>query len=48
MDKPKSSHPEAPNPGDEVMYVDVSKMNSKQFSEQKQKLENLYNDSSSE
>tara|TARA_R100000455_G_scaffold320_1_gene109 strand:+ start:965 stop:1213 length:249 start_codon:yes stop_codon:yes gene_type:complete len=48
MNKPKSSHPEAPNPGDEVMYVDVSKMNSKQFSEQKQKLENLYNDLSSE
>ena len=30
--KPKSRHPEAPNPGDEVMYVDLSK----------ERLENLY------
>ena len=42
MDKPKPRHPEAPAPGDEVMYVDVSKMNNKQFSEQKEKLEKLY------
>ena len=33
--KPKPRHPEAPEPGDEVMYVDVSKMNSKQFNEEK-------------
>ena len=24
MNKPKPRHPEAPNPGDEVMYVDLS------------------------
>ena len=30
--KPKPRHPEAPNPGDEVMYVDLSK----------ERLENLY------
>ena len=33
MDKPKPRHPEAPAPGDEVMYVDLSK----------EKLERLYN-----
>ena len=38
----KRKHPEAPEPGDEVMYVDVSKMNSKQFNDTKQKLEDLY------
>ena len=44
MNEPiKRKHPEAPKPGDEVMYVDVSKMNGKQFSETKQKLEDLYN-----
>ena len=32
MNKPKPRHPEAPNPGDEVMYVDLSK----------ERLENLY------
>ena len=32
--KPKPRHPEAPDPGDEVMYVDLSR----------EKLENLYND----
>ena len=32
MDKPKSRHPEAPDPGDEVMYVDLSR----------DKLEDLY------
>ena len=43
MDEPpKPRHPEAPTPGDEVMYVDVSNMNSKQFADQKKKLENLY------
>lgn len=40
--KPKPRHPEAPSPGDEVMYVDVSDMNSKQFADQKNKLEDLY------
>ncbi len=40
--KPKPRHPEAPDPGDEVMYVDVSKMNSQQFKDEKQKLEDLY------
>ena len=25
MDKPKRRHPEAPAPGDEVMYVDLSR-----------------------
>ncbi len=39
----KQKHPEAPEPGEEVMYVDVSGMNSKQFSDQKQKLEDLFN-----
>ena len=34
MDEPpKRRHPEAPEPGDEVMYVDLSR----------DKLENLYN-----
>ena len=43
MDEPpKPKHPEAPAPGDEVMYVDVSDMNSKQFADQKNKLEDLY------
>ncbi len=43
MNEPiKRKHPEAPDPGEEVMYVDVSDMNSKQFSDQKQKLEDLY------
>ena len=42
MDKPKPRHPEAPAPGDEVMYVDVSRMNPQQFKDKKQKLEDLY------
>ena len=33
MDKPKSRHPEAPEPGDEVLYVDFSR----------EQLEDLYN-----
>ena len=37
-----TKHPEAPLPGEEVMYVDVSRMNSKQFADQKQKLEKLF------
>ena len=43
MDKPiKRKHPEAPEPGEEVMYVDVSQMNSQQFNDTKQSLEDLY------
>jgi hypothetical protein len=33
MNKPKPRHPEAPAPGDEVMYVDLSR----------ERLESLYN-----
>ena len=36
MDQPKPRHPEAPAPGDEVMYVDLSR----------EKLEGLYNQDS--
>ena len=32
MDQPKPRHPEAPDPGDEVMYVDLTR----------EKLESLY------
>ena len=41
--KPEPRHPEAPAPGEEVMYVDVSEMNSKEFQSEKQRLEDLYN-----
>ena len=41
---PRFSHPEAPQPGDEVMYVDVSSLNGDDFNKQKQALEDLYND----
>ena len=34
MNKPKQRHPEAPAPGDEVMYVDLSR----------EKLEKLYDE----
>jgi hypothetical protein len=37
-------HPEAPEPGEEVMYVDVSRMNTEDYKSQKQALEDLYND----
>ena len=37
MNKPKPRHPEAPAPGDEVMYVDLTK----------DKLERLYNQDNS-
>ena len=37
-------HPEAPQVGDEVMYVDVSGLNTKDFNEHKQALEDLFND----
>ena len=40
----RRKHPEEPSEGEEVMYVDVSGMNSDEFSNQKQKLENLYKD----
>lgn len=43
MKRPRR-HPEAPQPGEEVMYVDVSDMNSKDFQTTKDKLEHLYND----
>jgi|TARA_R100000027_G_scaffold36719_1_gene26978 hypothetical protein len=39
---PKPKHPEEPEPGTEVMYVDVSMMNSQQFADQKSKLEKLF------
>jgi len=44
MNKPIKTkrHPEAPEPGEEVMYVDVSDMNSKQFANQKEALEKLF------
>jgi len=46
MDKPIKTkrHPEAPEPGEEVMYVDVSGMNSEQFANQKEALEKLFNE----
>ena len=45
MNEPiKRKHPEAPKPGEEVMYVDVSEMNAQQFKDEKQRLEDLYND----
>ena len=45
MNKPPTPrHPEAPEPGTEVMYVDVSSMNSDDFNKTKQSLEDLYND----
>ena len=34
MDKPKPRHPEAPAPGEEVMYVDMTR----------ERLEDLYNE----
>ena len=43
MDKPKPRHPEAPQPGDEVMYVDVSRQNTDDFQQTKKKLEDIYN-----
>ena len=45
MDEPvKKSHPEAPQPGEQVMYVDVSSMNLEEFRDKKQSLEDLFND----
>ena len=46
MDKPKVNKlPEAPEAGEEVMYVDVSQMNSTEFKHKKEWLEDLYNGS---
>ena len=42
--EPPRKHPEAPEPGEKVMYVDVTSMNSNQFKEQKQALEDLFNE----
>ena len=43
MDEPpRPRHPEAPEPGEEVMYVDVSEDTSVQFRHRKEWLEDLY------
>jgi len=43
MDKPpRPKHPEAPEPGEEVMYVDVSSDTSVEFKHRKEWLEDLY------
>ena len=43
MDEPpRPRHPEAPQPGDEVMYVDVSTDTSVEFRHRKEWLEDLY------
>ena len=45
MDRPRPRrHPEAPQPGEEVMYVDVSNDTAAEFAARKQQLEDLYND----
>ena len=43
MNRTEKLHPETPKAGEEVMYVDVSGMNNDEFTDQKQRLENLYN-----
>ena len=44
MDKPpRPRHPEAPQPGDEVMYVDVSGLSNTEFNHKKRWLEDMYN-----
>ena len=40
---PRPRHPEAPAPGDEVMYVDVSGMSNTEFKHKKKWLEDMYN-----
>ena len=46
MDQPpRPKHAEAPEPGEQVMYVDVSQMNAEQFKNEKERLEILYNGS---
>jgi len=42
MNKPKPRHPEAPEPGEKVMYVDVSQDTNREFQHRKQWLEDLY------
>ena len=42
--KPVKQHPEAPEPGEEVMYVDVSNDSQADFEARKKQLEDLYND----
>ena len=44
MNRPFKRHHEAPEPGEEVMYVDVSTYNQADFQSTKDKLEDLYND----
>ena len=44
IDKPVTKHPEAPEPGEVVMYVDVSAYSQADFQATKDKLEDLYND----
>ena len=39
---PKPKHPEAPEPGEEVMYVDVSQDTGREFQHRKEWLEDLY------
>ena len=40
---PRPRHPEAPEPGEEVMYADVSGMSNTEFNHKKQWLEDMYN-----
>ena len=44
MNRPITKHPEAPEPGEEVMYVDVSQDSAADFEARKKQLEDLYND----
>ena len=40
---PRPRHPEAPEAGEEVMYVDVSGMSNTEFKHKKKWLEDMYN-----
>ena len=40
---PRPRHPEAPESGEEVMYVDVSGMSNTEFKHKKKWLEDMYN-----
>ena len=44
MNRPIKKHPEAPEPGEQVMYVDVSQDSAADFEARKKQLEDLYND----
>tara|TARA_Y100000748_G_scaffold198247_1_gene166091 strand:+ start:198 stop:434 length:237 start_codon:yes stop_codon:yes gene_type:complete len=44
MNRPIKRHPEAPEPGEQVMYVDVSQDSAADFEARKKQLEDLYND----